>query len=169
MSAETFAERVKLMHGAIRMMKLNEIEVQGGHLVGQSLMLAVSVADFDRLVENSELTDISIKKTPPTDQITGHSTAVNEGALRSFPEVRVMAVSITPAPAVAVAQVRTNPLAVDIGAYLPFDAERAAKREERKAERTEAGLKAHAKRLELLEEAEAAAEQLELEQAEAAA
>jgi hypothetical protein len=126
----------------------------------------VSVADFDRLVENSELTDISIKKTPPTDQITGHSTAVNEGALRSFPEVRVMAISITPAPAVAVAQVRTNPLAVDIGAYLPFDAERAAKREERKAELHEQGLKAHAKRLE--REAEEA-ERLEREQAEAAA
>jgi hypothetical protein len=173
MSDKTFAERVKLMHGATRMMKLREIEVQGGHLVGQSLMLAVSVADFDRLVETSELTDISIKKTPPTDQITGHSTAVNEGALRSFPEVRVMAISITPAPAVAVAQVRTNPLAVDIGAYLPFDAERAAKREERKAELHEQGLKAHAKRLDREQaEAEAAAEEaerLEREQAEAAA
>lgn len=158
MSAKNFTERVNLMHRATRLMRDLQIEVHGGHLVGQSLMLAVSVDDFDRLVETSHLTDISIKKTPPTDQITGHSTAVNEGALTGFPEVRVMAISITPAPALSVEQVRSNPQAIDIGAYLPFDAERAAKLEARKAELHEQGLKAHAKRLER-EQASAAAEE----------
>jgi hypothetical protein len=151
MSDKTFAERVNLMYRASIMMKGLQIKIHGGHLVGQSLMIAVSVSDFDRLVEASHLTDISIKKSPPTDQITGHSTAVNEGALREIPEVRIMAISITEAPAASPDRVRETPHALDIGGYLPFDAERTARLEARKAERTEAGLKAHAARSEQAE------------------
>lgn len=152
--SENFPKQVSLVADAIRKLKSLNLKVESGHIIGKSLMLTVSVGDFDRLVDIDMLDDVIVRKTCPLGQISFHMTASNEGSLRDFPGVRVMAVSITPTPAPSVQEVRANPQALDIGGYLPFDAERTAKLEERKAARTEAGLKAHAARSEQAEVAE---------------
>jgi hypothetical protein len=146
--SQDFAKQVELVSQSIRKLKTLDVQVQGGHLVGNSLMISVSVADFDRLAENGHLSDVSIKKTSPVGQISYHSTAVNEGALTGFNGVRIMAISITAAQARPADEVRKNPDAISIDAYIPFDAERTRKHLEARAERSAAGLAGHEKRLE---------------------
>ncbi len=109
MSDKPFAVRVNLMSRAIRMMKDLQVEVQGGHLIEDSLMVTVAVADFDRLVELGQVADVTIEKTSPLDQISFHSTATNKGVLTGIPEVRVMAISITPIPVPYTEEVRAKP------------------------------------------------------------
>ena len=97
-TASVFATRIAAMSRAANMLKDLQVRLQGGHLVGEEIMLTVSLADFDRLVELGRLKDVTIKKTCPSGQISYHMTAVNEGVMVAVPEVRVMAISITPAP-----------------------------------------------------------------------
>jgi hypothetical protein len=95
-SGLTFGGQVVVAGKALRLLEANGIEVDGGHIVGQSVMFVIRVDAFDLLAARGELVEIKLGRAQPTDEISFHATIINEARLAQLPDVQVMSVIVQP-------------------------------------------------------------------------
>ena len=101
----SFASQVVVAGKALRLLEANGIQVNGGHIVGRSVMFSIPIGSFDLLAARGELVEIKLGRAQPTDEISFHATIINEACLASLPDVRIMSVVMQPLRDVAPALV----------------------------------------------------------------
>jgi hypothetical protein len=92
----SFASQVVVAGKALRLLEANGIQVNGGHIAGQSVMFVIRVEAFDLLAARGELVEMKLGRAQPTDEISFHATIIHEACLALLPDVRVMSVVIQP-------------------------------------------------------------------------